>query len=35
MDEIQRREKIYRADHPAPDVRNHVVILVDDGVATG
>ena len=33
--EIARREQLYRGDRPAPDVRNRVVILVDDGLATG
>jgi putative phosphoribosyl transferase len=33
--ELERREQIYRAGRPAPDVRNRTVILVDDGLATG
>jgi len=33
--ELGRREKLYRGDRPPPDVRNRVVILVDDGLATG
>lgn len=33
--EIERRERDYRGDRPAPDLKNKVVILVDDGVATG
>jgi putative phosphoribosyl transferase len=33
--ELQRREGEYRGDRPAPDVRGRVVILVDDGLATG
>lgn len=33
--EIARREKAYRAGHPAPEVQGKTVILVDDGVATG
>jgi putative phosphoribosyl transferase len=33
--EIRRREALYRAGHPAPDVRGRTVILVDDGIATG
>jgi putative phosphoribosyl transferase len=33
--EIERREKLYRADRPALDVHDRVVILVDDGLATG
>jgi putative phosphoribosyl transferase len=33
--ELTRRERLYRDDRPAPDVRAHVAILVDDGLATG
>jgi putative phosphoribosyl transferase len=33
--EIDRRERLYRAGRPAPDLRGRVVILVDDGIATG
>ncbi len=33
--ELARREKSYRDDRPAPDLRDRVVILVDDGLATG
>ena len=33
--EIRRREKRYRAGRPKRDVRDRVVILVDDGIATG
>jgi putative phosphoribosyl transferase len=33
--ELERRERLYRGDRLPPDVRNRVVILVDDGVATG
>jgi predicted phosphoribosyltransferase len=33
--ELERREQMYRAGRPAPDVRNRTVILVDDGLATG
>jgi putative phosphoribosyl transferase len=33
--ELERRERIYRGDCPAPDVRGRTVILVDDGIATG
>jgi len=35
QDELKRRERVYRNDLPAPDVRGKIVILVDDGVATG
>jgi putative phosphoribosyl transferase len=33
--ELKRRERAYRGDRPAPDVRDRTVILVDDGLATG
>ncbi len=33
--ELSRREQIYRGDRPPPDLHNRVVILVDDGIATG
>lgn len=33
--ELERREKAYRDDLPAPDVRGKIVILIDDGLATG
>ena len=33
--ELERREKAYRGDRPALDVNGKVVILVDDGLATG
>jgi predicted phosphoribosyltransferase len=33
--ELQRRERMYRGDRPPPDPRGRVVILVDDGLATG
>lgn len=33
--ELERRERLYRGDRRAPDVRGRTVILVDDGLATG
>lgn len=33
--ELERRERTYRLGHPAPVLRDRIVILVDDGVATG
>ena len=33
--ELARRERLYRGDRAVPDVRGKVVILVDDGLATG
>ena len=35
LQELQRRERLYRGDRPPPDVRDRTVILVDDGLATG
>jgi putative phosphoribosyl transferase len=33
--ELERREKSYRDGRPAPELGDRVVILVDDGLATG
>src|SRR5438094_9613495 len=33
--ELARREQEYRDGRPAPDLRDRIVILVDDGLATG
>jgi putative phosphoribosyl transferase len=33
--ELERRENAYRGGRPAIDVSGHVVIVVDDGLATG
>jgi putative phosphoribosyl transferase len=33
--EMQRREQTYREGRPAPELRDRVAILVDDGLATG
>lgn len=33
--ELRRRERAYRGDRPYPDLADFVVLLVDDGVATG
>ena len=35
LQELQRREKLYRGDQPPPQGRDRTVILVDDGLATG
>jgi putative phosphoribosyl transferase len=35
LQELERREHTYRDGRPAPDVKDHTVILVDDGLATG
>jgi putative phosphoribosyl transferase len=33
--ELERRERAYRDDLPAPEIKDKIVILVDDGLATG
>ena len=33
--ELDRRNQIYREGRPAPQLRDRIVILVDDGLATG
>lgn len=33
--ELKRRETKYRGDRPLPEITNRVVIVVDDGLATG
>jgi predicted phosphoribosyltransferase len=33
--EVERRERDYRDGRPAPDLEHRIVILVDDGLATG
>ncbi len=33
--ELERREQLYRGPRPPPDVTGRIVILVDDGLATG
>lgn len=33
--ELERREQLYRGDHPFPDPGGRDVVLVDDGLATG
>lgn len=33
--EVERRERDYRQDRPAPELEGRTVILVDDGLATG
>lgn len=33
--ELERRERLYRENRPAPAVRDRTVVLVDDGLATG
>jgi putative phosphoribosyl transferase len=33
--EMQRRERAYRSSRPAPHLKDRIVIVVDDGLATG
>nr|HAT8713107.1 phosphoribosyltransferase [Legionella jordanis] len=33
--ELSRRESMYRNNSPYPSLRNKIIILVDDGIATG
>jgi len=33
--ELERRQRAYRGDRPAPEFKSRCVILVDDGLATG
>jgi putative phosphoribosyl transferase len=33
--ELERREQVYREGRPAPQLRDRIAILVDDGLATG
>lgn len=35
QEELSRRERLYRGDRVAPELQNRIVILVDDGLATG
>jgi predicted phosphoribosyltransferase len=35
LQELARRERLYRGGRPPPDVRGRTVILGDDGLATG
>lgn len=33
--ELERRERLYRGNHDAPEMRGKTVLVVDDGLATG
>lgn len=35
LEELIRRERLYRGNSPFPDLREKTIILVDDGIATG
>jgi len=34
-EEVERRLRFYRGEHPAPEISGKTVIVVDDGIATG
>jgi putative phosphoribosyl transferase len=34
-EEIERRNKLFRGNRPVPELENKIVIIVDDGLATG
>ena len=34
-EELERRERNYRSDRPPPDFKDRIVVLIDDGLATG
>ena len=34
-EELVRRERLYRGNKPAPEISGRIVVLVDDGLATG
>lgn len=33
--ELRRRERVYRGNRPVPNIEGKIVLLVDDGIATG
>lgn len=35
LQELQRREKLYRGNRPTAEVRDRTLLLIDDGLATG
>ncbi|AKB44962.1 MULTISPECIES: phosphoribosyltransferase [Methanosarcina] len=35
LKELERRERTYRGDSPKPEISGSIVILIDDGLATG
>ncbi len=35
LEELRRRERLYRGERPFPELKGGVAILVDDGLATG
>ena len=35
LKELERRERVFRGNHPMSEIHNKTVILIDDGLATG
>ncbi len=35
LEEIERRRKKYIGERPRPEIKDHVAIIIDDGIATG
>jgi putative phosphoribosyl transferase len=35
LQELQRRDRAYRGERPLPEIGDRIVILIDDGIATG
>ncbi|HET6594830.1 MAG TPA: phosphoribosyltransferase [Anaerolineales bacterium] len=35
LQELQRRERLYRGNRPKPELRDRTILLIDDGLATG
>lgn len=35
LEELERRERLYRGERRAPEVQDRTVVLIDDGLATG
>ncbi|MEB3338954.1 MAG: phosphoribosyltransferase [Leptolyngbyaceae bacterium] len=35
LQELDRRDRLYRGDRPLPPIQGRIIILVDDGIATG
>ncbi len=33
--ELMRRDRLYRGERPFPEIKDRIIILVDDGIATG
>jgi predicted phosphoribosyltransferase len=35
LQELERRERVYRGDRPRPEIKGRTAIIIDDGLATG